>query len=70
MCSGFGSFYHRVISGIAWVEARVMHSDGLTKRKVTRELVHELMKGVYLLRHPLKTWSSRMRREMADLLGQ
>lgn len=61
---------HRVIHSIAWVDTRDMHGDGLTKGKVSRELIHDLMKGAYILRHPVKLWSSRMRREMADLLRQ
>ena len=61
---------HRVINHIAWVDTRDMHGDGLTKGKVPRKLLHKLMKGTCKLRHPLKLWASRQRREMAELLGQ
>ena len=60
---------HKVINHIAWVDARDMHSDGLTKGKFPRGLIHELMAGTYRLRHPLKLWSSRQRRGMADFVG-
>ena len=61
---------HKVLSSIAWFDTRDMHGDGLTKGKVLRDLLHELMSGSFPLRHPLTTWSSRQRREMAELLGQ
>ena len=61
---------HKVIGHIAWLDTRDMHADGLTKGKVLRALIHELMSGAYKLRHPLKLWTSKQRREMAELLGQ
>ena len=61
---------HQVIRYIAWIDTRDMHSDGLTKGKVPRDALHELMRGEYILRHPLKLWSSSQRRAMAELLGQ
>ena len=61
---------HKVLNHIAWVDTRDMHSDGVTKGKIPRELIHELMAGTYRLRHPLQLWSSCQRREMAEVLGQ
>ena len=46
---------HTAIDHIAWVDTRDMHS--LTKGRVPRELIHELMAGTCCLRHPLYLWS-------------
>ena len=50
-------FHTGVPKTLAWVDTRDMYADGMTKGKIAREAILELMSGQYTLRHPAKRFS-------------
>ena len=52
----------RQLRSITWIDNRDMIADGLTKGRVKRDAINEVLtKGKWLLNHPHETWMSKQK---------
>lgn len=47
----------KVIKYLLWLDTRDIDSDGLTKWKVSRAALHEIMRVISRLRHACMSWT-------------
>ena len=60
-----------VIDALMWIDTRDMHSDGLTKGAVDRELLHTLMDGRMEFKHEFKLWQPKvLRKDQRSAIAQ
>ena len=52
-----------VIDALMWIDTRDMHSDGLTKGAVERDLIQSLMDGHMEFKHEIKLWQPKVLRK-------
>ena len=52
---------HRVLEALVWNDTRDMAADGLTKGKVDRVALHQIMDGHQIFNHEFKIWSTKLR---------
>ena len=52
-----------VIDALMWIDTRDMHSDGLTKGAVERDLIQSLMDGNMEFKHEFKLWQPKVLRK-------
>jgi len=60
------------LEALMWIDTRDMASDGLTKGKVERDLIHMVMNGLHKLKYAqdAKIWSSKLRLSPKRLLEE